>query len=265
MKHYDVKLLNIFLQDAMQGGTLDGRPEFTVLRYGLGEHVFALRLPTKRALLAKLADYGTANVQASSNGQPVTIAQFTTVENTPADFLLQGDAALQGHGHDSFGLGLCMLHLFTGNAPYEEILEEVLCPPALKKKLRQIWQEDEYAGYLVVRSLILSDDEPDEPDETLYHTLYRYLVLFGIPEEKGPFKVWKAITQALEGSDRNRGKTYGRNTRNGRKEGPDAAQFARDRKKYSLSHGNNKYIARARKTLEVSCSIWSRNAGVFRH
>ena len=150
-----------------------------------------------------------------------------------------------------------MLHLFTGHKPYEEILEDVQCPLALKKKLRQIWQEDEYSGYNVVRQIIMADvDEGEnegEPDETLYHTLYRYLVLFGIPEDKSQFKehprVLKSITQSLEGSGQPR--IYGRNAAR-RKEGPDSAQFARDRRKYSLSHGNNIYIARARKSLEVS-------------
>lgn len=259
MKHYDVKLLNIFLQDAVQGDLVDSTGDVTVLRYGLGDRKFALRMPSDRALMAKLADYGTANVQAASNGKPVTIGQFTTIENTPPDYLIEGDAATQGHGHDNFGLGLCMLHLFTGHAPYEEILEDVICPRALKKKLRQIWVEDEYSGFNAVRTMILLDVDGDEgePDETLYHTLYRYLVLFGIPEDRSHIKegnkVWKAIFQCLEGGGRTstRSKAYGRSARQSRKEGPDSAQFARDRKKYSLSHGSNEYIARARKSLEV--------------
>lgn len=258
MKHYDVKLLNIFLQDAVQGDSVDTVGDVTVLRYGLGDHVFALRMPSDRALLAKLADYGTANVQSASNGKPVTIGQFTTIENTPPDYLIHGDSATQGHGHDNFGLGLCMLHLFTGHAPYEEILDDVFCPVSLKKKLRQIWVEDEYAGFNAVRTMILLDVDGDEgePDETLYHTLYRFLVLFGIPKESSKCsngdKVWKAIRQSLEGGGNTRTKAYGRSARQGRKEGPDSAQFARDRKKYSLSHGNDKYIARARRSLEVS-------------
>lgn len=258
LKHYDVKLLNIFLQDAVQGDSVDSVGDVTVLRYGLGDHVFALRMPSDCAILAKLADYGTANVQASSNGKAVTIGQFTTIENTPPDYMILGDAAQQGHGHDNFGLSLCMLHLFTGHAPYEEILEDVFCPSPLKKKLRQIWVDDEYSGFNVLRTMILPDVDGEEQDETLYHTLYRYLVLFGIPEEKDYSTkgkpVWKAITQTLvSGNQGRRTGTYGRNARQAAKEGPASAQFARDRKKYSLSHGNNKYIARARKTLEVSC------------
>ena len=261
MKHYDVKLLNIFLQDAVQGEALESSGDVTVLRYGVGDHVFAMRMPSDRAILAKLADYGTANVQAASNGKPVTIGQFTTIENTPPDYLIQGDAATQGHGHDNFGLGLCMLHLFTGHAPYEEILDDVFCPTALKKKLRQIWLEDEYAGFNAVRTMVLLDVDGDEgePDETLFHTLYRYLVLFGIPEDRSQFtngdKVWKAITQSLEGGGRTRAKACVRSARKGKTEGPDSAQFARDRKKYSLSHGNNKFIARARRSLEVSVNV----------
>jgi hypothetical protein len=205
IKHYDVKLLNIFLQKIGKKGDM-------VLRYGLGSHVFSLRMPSHHAFLAKLADYGTANIGSGSNGQPVTKAHFTTIENTPPDFMILGDEAKQGHEHDSFGLGLCMLHLFTGHRPYEEIMEEVKCPPNLKKKLRSIWENENVPEYTVIRSVIFDGVDKDDdghilegdPDETFYHTLYRFLVLFGIPkvqfqQNRCP-KVWKAITESLQPS-----------------------------------------------------------------
>jgi serine/threonine protein kinase len=117
MKHYNIKLLNIFLK------RISSPCDRVVLRYAIGCHTFALEMDSHNAFFAKVADYGTSNTKAESNGQPVTIAQFTTQENTPPDFLILGDAAKQGHGHDNFGLGLCMLHLFTGSAPYEEIMK----------------------------------------------------------------------------------------------------------------------------------------------
>jgi hypothetical protein len=104
LKHYDLKLLNVFLQRV----TTEKNGE-VVLRYGLGEHIFSLRAPKDETVIAKVADYGTAKVDSTSNGQQVTIAQFTTIENTPPDFIIMGDKACQGHGHDNFGLGLCML------------------------------------------------------------------------------------------------------------------------------------------------------------
>ncbi|KAL7572485.1 hypothetical protein ACA910_000312 [Epithemia clementina (nom. ined.)] len=254
LKHYDTKLLNVFVQRVKKIQTEAARAQDVVLRYGLGSHVFALRLPSESAFFAKLADYGTANIQAETTGKPVTIAQFTTLENTPPDFMILGDAAKQGHGHDNFGLGLCMLHLFTGHAPYEEILEEVVCPPLLKKKLRKIWENDGVDDYSVIRSVILSDVYKDErghivegePDETLYDTLYRYLVLFGIPEDRFEQRkcpaVWKAISEALEGK-----KTGGRRP----KQGTDMAQYEKDLQKYSIRWGTNAYIARARRSLEA--------------
>jgi len=249
MKHYDMKLLNVFVQDAK---TSAGH---VVLRYGLGSHVFALKMPHHSAVIAKVADYGTANVKVESNGQPVTIAQFTTLENTPPDFMVLGDAACQGHGHDAFGLGLCMLHLFTGHAPYEEILEDVKCPPVLKKKLRKIWEDENVAGYEVIRAVVLSDVYKDEagniiegePDETLYDTLYRFLVLFGVPtatfQQKQCPKVWRAISESLE-----RAPKGGRPTR--KKHGSDVSQYHRDCKKFSVRSGNNTHIAKARSELE---------------
>jgi hypothetical protein len=61
--------------------------------------------------------------------------------------MIHGDDAQQGHGQDNFGLGLCMLHLFTGHAPYEEILEDDFCPPKLLLELRKVWDDDEASDY----------------------------------------------------------------------------------------------------------------------
>lgn len=252
LKHYDLKLLNIFLGNAKTKASGD-----FVLRYGLGSKRFAMRMPAEKALIAKLADYGTADVKSESSGQPISLAQITTVENTPPDFFILGDQAKQGHAHDMFGLGLCMLHLFTGKAPYEEILEEVRCPQYFKKLLRALWEGEKAVGFSVLRSVILSEVYKDEegnivegePDETFYDTFYRYLVLFGVPEEKfqrrRAAKIWKVIGESLE--------TNGTNGRSGKpKCGNDACQFARDRRKYSMSLGTNKFISRARKKLESS-------------
>ena len=253
LKHYDLKLLNVFLQ------TVSGvEAELTTLRYGFGSHVFALEMPTTSAIIAKVADYGTANVQPESNGQPATIGQFTTLENTPPEFMILGDAATQGHGHDAFGLGLCMLHLFTGHAPYEEILADVTCPSSLKGKLQGIWEDETSEGYSVIRSVILADVYKDEagsvvegePDGTLYDTFYRYLVLFGIPDRKYKAKahgrVWKAISSSLEGGGK--GRAYGRNACINN--GADFEQFEQDQKLYSLRRGTDPFITRAREGLE---------------
>lgn len=249
LKHYDMKLLNVFLQRIPTEKSGD-----VVLRYGLGQHVFSLRAPKETALFAKLADYGTANVDSTTNGQNVTIAQFTTLENTPPDFLILGDQARQGHGHDCFGLGLCMLHLFTGHAPYEEILGDVSCPSNLKNQLRKIWENEDEKEFSVIRSVVLGDVYKDEdghviegePDEVLYDTLYRFLVLFGVPDEPSwpiKSKVMSIVRQTLTPDGR---RVKGRGAKRAHS---DANKFVSDRRKYSLSHGNNQFIARARCTL----------------
>jgi hypothetical protein len=109
------------------------------LQSAVGCHTFALKMDTHDAFLAKVADYGTVNTQADSIGQSVTSDQFTTYVYTPPDYLILGDAAKQGHGHDIFALGLCMLHLFTGHLFYDEIMGKVYCPPNLKQKLKILW------------------------------------------------------------------------------------------------------------------------------
>jgi serine/threonine protein kinase len=254
IKHYDVKLLNVFVQNTHCTGDV-------VLRYGFGAHVFAVRMPPNHSYIVKLADFGTSNVSTTSNGLPVTIAHFTTLENTPPDFLFLGDAAKQGHGHDHFGLGLAMLHLFTGSRPYEEILEDVVCPPNLKKRLRLIWESEKVNSYSIVRTLILDGVDVDEygnvegdRDETLYDTLYRFLVLFGIPdstfEEKAARRVWDAIFDSLSPSARRTAsatRPLGKSTK--KSASNDVTIYRRDCKKYSIRTGNNKYISRARRAL----------------
>ena len=93
---------------------------------------------------------------------------------------------------------------------YEEILETVHCPPNLKKKLLNIWESQRSKGYDVIRSVNLCHvfekekgnvEGRKEPDDTLYDTLYRFLVLFGVPKEKSQWKegsrIWRAIDSCL--------------------------------------------------------------------
>lgn len=264
MKHYDVKLLNFFLQSSSEENiNQDEQPQFTVLRYGIGEHMFNLRMETSKALIAKLADYGTANVRPESDGQPVLLSNFTTLENSPPEFMILGDAAQQGYGHDYFGLGLCMLQLFTGYAPYEEILETVTCPNNLKKELRRIWENSDSGGYQVIRSVILGDVYEDEdgniegePDDTLYDTFYRFMVLFGTPVETIELggegsRVLKAVKLCL-GTRNEKMKPLRTSRRNGPRAevGLDSIQFEIDCKQYSFMHGRDKHISRARGILQ---------------
>jgi serine/threonine protein kinase len=254
IKHYDIKLLNVFVQNTHNTGDV-------VIRYGFGAHVFAVRMPPNHSYIVKLADFGTSNISATSSGLPITIAHFTTLENTPPDFLLLGDAAKQGHSHDHFGLGLALLHLFTGSCPYEEILEDVTCPPNLKKRLRLIWENEKVNSYSIIRTLIFDGVDVDEygngegdRDETLYDTLYRYLVLFGIPEttfeEKASRRVWDAIYNSLSPSTRRTASATRPLDKPSKKNaGNDVTTYRRDCKKYSIRTGNNKYISRARRAL----------------
>ena len=254
LKHYDLKLLNVFIENSHNNVDL-------VLRYGFGAHVFAVRMPPEFSYIVKLADFGTSNISALSNGLPIAISHFTTLENTPPDFMILGDAAKQGHGHDNFCLGLCMLHLFTGFRPYEEILEDVTCPPNLRKRLQVIWENDKVDGYSVIRTLIFDGVDFDEygnvdgdRDETLYDTLYRFLVLFGIPEskmdDKSGRRVWDAIVDSLAPSTRHATTTSRLGGRSSKKNScNDITKYRRDCKKYSIRSGNNKYISRARRAL----------------
>ena len=121
-------------------------------------------------------------------------SQFTTLENTPPEYLLLGSGARQAFSADTFCLGLSFLHLLTGLEPYEELLRDVRCPEYLLRRLRGIWEHPEadaevnpYAVICeVIHSLETGDADEDDlsnPQRVLYDTFYRYFVLFGCPAE----------------------------------------------------------------------------------
>ena len=143
LKHYDVKNLNFLLQDANPEEDEGHDHTHVMLRYAVGDSVFNLKMEREKATIAKLADYGTADLRAGVEDLPISLAQFTTLENTPADYLFLGEAARQGAGHDNFGLGLSMFHLFSGNAPYEEVMEDAKCGEGLKRCLGKVWEDEE--------------------------------------------------------------------------------------------------------------------------
>lgn len=167
LRHFDVKLLNYFVKTRAYEG--EGKEPTC---FELGELTFSLS--SGKGVVVKLADYGTAEVSPETLHSSITSYQFTTLENTPIEFLLFPDAK-QDYSADLFALGLCVLHLFTGSMPYEEIMEEVRCPEALMAVLDRHWRRKAFAK--TVKSVL---DEPG--GKVLYDTLYRYMVLLGIPE-----------------------------------------------------------------------------------
>ena len=86
----------------------------------------------------KLGDYGTCDCDQQSLGQPIGLEQFTTLENVPVEQLLLGAGATQTFAADTWALGLSLLHLFTGHAPYEELMADVCCPEPLRDALEAV-------------------------------------------------------------------------------------------------------------------------------
>eukprot|EP00501_MAST-03F_sp_TOSAG23-6_P001683 GSMAST32.ASY1.ANO1.1754.1 assembled CDS len=104
MCHYDIKLLNFLLKSeaAVQRDRRNPTPnpnnqnKTSVISY------------------LKLADYGTVDMSEENSGKPIT-----HVQNTPPDFLIIGDYAAQGFAADTWGLGLCLVHLLTGHVRFQ--------------------------------------------------------------------------------------------------------------------------------------------------
>ena len=230
LKHYDVKLLNVFLQSLPPTGQ-----EHTVLRYGLENNVFALEMSTASGFIAKLGDFGNATIGSESVDIGVSVRQFKAIQNTPPEFLIRGDKAKQCHGHDTFGLGLCFLHLFMEDAPYEVILKKVGCPLPLKKMLQVIWSGP---GYKAINDVITNNDGLD----ILSDTLYRFFVLFGTQDiEKLGGKEWAKIAAS-----------FGKTAMTTRSDSSVIDQFDKDQKLYSLETGTELVITRARDRLHAA-------------
>lgn len=134
-----------------------------------------------------------------------------------------GSWARQSYASDTFPLGLCLFHLLTGYAPYEELLKDVHCPAYLATLLRDIWLTEDinspfYLIHQVVITLDVSDGAgfdnadasfaPEEPENVLLDTLYRYMVLFGLGDAfagdnaarsvYADSPVWQALFDALD-------------------------------------------------------------------
>ncbi|TMW60447.1 hypothetical protein Poli38472_000489 [Pythium oligandrum] len=248
LRHCDIKLLNFFLKDISRKSKKCAVDEALLLRYVVGEETFDVQMPATFSYWVKLADYGTADSNVEHLGKPVTLDQFTTLENTPIEFLLEGDAAQQSFAADTFSLGLCLLHLFTGSAPYEEVLESVRCPPALLQDLKRVWMSNKKnSGFSVLRQVA-----NDDPDDILMHTIYRYLVMLGMPhtnpsEHKQIDRIWSILVKHLRPEESPSSRPSRRAAKMPMKTAKE--QFEEDRAKFSLANGNNPTIKRGRDRL----------------
>ncbi len=188
-----------------------------------------------------------------------SLRQFTTLENTPPEFLICGSAARQCFSADTFSLGLCFLHLLTGFEPYEELLKDVRCPKYLTSRLQKIWRTDDVASpfHVVGQVLASMDDSADEQDqeggggqdvdapritEVLYDTLYRFVVLFGLGGAEDVYAgnpVWTALCESLGLS----GEQAGRRVARGGK-ADSIAQYRRESDLWAVRTGQHQKMKR---------------------
>lgn len=109
---------------------------------------------------------------------------------------------------------------------YEEILENVKCPETLLKAIIRSYQRNNKSKVYDAINQILSEDD----EKIVIHTIYRILVLFGIPtEEYGSNAIMKTIKQYLNSKIK--------------------LEYNKDRSEYSIDNGTNYYISRARERI----------------
>ncbi len=90
-----------------------------IIHYGLGKKMYCLRMPQLSAYCIKLGDFGTSELLRDGDSPAVRVHHFSTLENTPPELLVLGTHADVSFAMDTFQMALSMLHLFTGDAPYE--------------------------------------------------------------------------------------------------------------------------------------------------
>jgi hypothetical protein len=255
LRHYDIKLLNFFVSTGSAVLTDDNRTQYESnidsivnLHIGFGAHKYILPLKSNELDLVKLADYGTSSIGSGCIGDQITVQQFTTLENTPPEFLILGSAARQSFSADTFCLGLSFFHLLTGYEPYEELLKDVVCPSYLIDLIRPYWQTDVIdSPHYIIQELIESIDNNGDVDasaKVLYDTLYRYIVLFGMPSDMNPSwndnPIWQAIKTSLIDSKGNKKIKH--------KEC--LSKYQIDTQLWSLQTGNHRIIVSVRDRLQ---------------
>lgn len=255
LRHYDVKLLNFMVQD-LSAKSVD---DCVTLQYGLGEHIFAVHMASAQAVMVKLADFGTSDVATGTYGQPIGVDHFATLENAPPELLYMGSNATQDFSKDTFSTGLAALHLFTGEAPYEELMESVRCPGELRFALDKVWSGAPEYDVVVISN-------KDSGEDVMFHTLYRYFVLLGLPGQPGYGEAFDRKTKSS--SDGEVDENWWRNNpvwvtvaaylvpelipgqaRRSRAAVAVTEQFMRDQAAFSLRFGQEACMVRARARL----------------
>lgn len=198
MRHYDIKLLNFFLtRKESKASKPKSKPKGGYWDSGEDD------------LIVKLADFGTADVAAGTRANSLTNRHVTTWENCLPAFLLFGADCLQDCASDMHGLGLSFLHLLLGDKPYEEAVEELVCPPLLAAKWRAAWtgqgkgkgRAKRSRRYEAVKALM--EDDPEST--TLEDTLYRNVVILGsslIEDQQSDGPVVDALREWAAGKGR---------------------------------------------------------------
>jgi serine/threonine protein kinase len=142
----------------------------------------------------------------------------------------------QDFSADAWALGLCFLHLLTGNCPYEEVLESVVCPASLRKELYAVWSQP---AFTTLSQALAVDDT-----HILPNTLYRMCVMLGVPTaeqlSEGGYDaspVWKVLVKGL--------------CTPGKRGKPTAVrqQYDKDCARCSLAVGDHPLLVRARRRM----------------
>lgn len=113
------------------------------------------------------------------------------------------------------------------------------------------------SGYTVLKRVV-----KDDPENVLHHTLYRFVVLFGLPEEnpsseKGVDKVWRVLLKHLRpeavapAAPARRSRSATASARAAAKSVSVKHLFEQDRAKYSLANGSDPMIQRGRARMEA--------------
>jgi serine/threonine protein kinase len=222
--HLDLKNLNFLLtpvSDISEKDTL-------LLQYKFGPNTFSLVLPKQSGNIVKIADFGTSKI--SDGSTKISSETITTLENCAPEILILGDQVSDLYFVDTWMFGLSVVHMFLQCKPYEEVLEQVKCPDEMILDLEKVWKSSKQ--YKCISSNMFEDD-----NHVFCHTLYRYLVLFGM-ETISMFPSENAVIKIIN-------KHLSPKSKSIRK------QFLQDLKLYNLWTGSFPVISSARDRIDA--------------
>jgi len=118
-------------------------------------------------------------MRADTDGQPITNNQFTTLANTPPDFLILRNMVKQRYGHDALDYDFACFNYSQDSVPTKKVLKK----PRQPEREAECNLEGEFP-YVICIMMLACNKYGMEIEGWIFLALTNYLVSFGITKEQ---------------------------------------------------------------------------------